>query len=90
MINDVEGRNITSWGTNGDGVDVPVNKGGDFRVDCNLPNCPLLRGIYELHVFLLCERGVYIYDSRLALKFKVTQEHESLGVFRIPHTWSVR
>ena len=90
VINDVEGRNITSCGTNVDGVDVSVNKGGDFRVDCNLPNCPLLRGIYELHVFLLCERGVYIYDSRLALKFKVTQEHESLGVFRIPHTWSVR
>ena len=90
VINDVEGRNITSCGTNVDGVDIPVNEGGEFRVKCSLPNCPLLRGIYELHVFLLCERGVYIYDSRLALRFKVTQDHESLGVFRIPHTWSVR
>lgn len=86
VLNDATGHNVTSCGTHVDGF-VIETVGGKFDLQCRLPEIPLLRGVYTLHVFLLCDKGIHIYDSRKVATLKVEQSDPSLGFFRIPHFW---
>ena len=88
VINDSSGHNVTSCGTHVDQVTVQRDAEGCFKLDCTLMAIPLLRGLYTVHVFLLCERGIHIYDTRQVATFKITQDDPSLGLVRIPHHWS--
>ena len=88
VINNAAGHNITSCGTHVDQFSIVRDTQGYFSLKCALPAIPLLRGVYTVHVFLLCERGIHIYDTRQVTKVKVVQDDPSLGVVRIPHHWS--
>jgi lipopolysaccharide transport system ATP-binding protein len=40
-------------------------------------------------VYLLCERGVHVYDSAsMAALIKVHQTSVELGIVTLPHKWS--
>lgn len=88
VINDASGHNVTSCGTHVDQFMVDRAADGCFQLACAFPAVPLLRGVYTVHVFLLCERGIHIYDTRQVATIKVVQTDPSLGLFRIPHRWS--
>ena len=88
VINDSSGHNITSCGTHVDEISVERDAAGRFHINCILEAIPLLRGLYTIHVFLLCERGIHIYDTRKVATIKMIQDDPSLGLFRVPHRWS--
>jgi lipopolysaccharide transport system ATP-binding protein len=90
VFNDASGHNVTSCGTHVDDVSIDRGADGHFHLECKFPELPLLRGVYTIHVFLLCERGIHIYDTRQVATLKITQDDPSLGVFRIPHVWCVQ
>lgn len=87
VFNDAGGHNVSSCGTHVDGFAVEHRETGEFSIRCQFPTIPLLRGVYTIHIFLLCERGIHIYDTRQIATIRVRQEDSVLGLFRIPHSW---
>jgi lipopolysaccharide transport system ATP-binding protein len=84
-----DGRVVASVGTHIDGhaYQRKADGGGDVRVV--FPNFNLLRGEYRVDVYLLCERGVHVYDSAsMAALIKVHQTSVELGIVTLPHKWS--
>lgn len=84
-----DGNIVTSTATFMDGVTVARDAQGYAEVELVVPAMPLLKGAYGVDVYLMCERGVFIYDSA-AQVFELTVEQDSLvqGKFAIPHTWT--
>ncbi|MFZ1713250.1 MAG: ABC transporter ATP-binding protein, partial [Nitrosomonas sp.] len=53
-----------------------------------ISNLPLLKGEYMLSVFLLCERGIHLYDSALSIAtIRVQQQGRLQGYFALAHQW---
>lgn len=85
-----DGRFVCSAGTYNDGVF--VERGGDGRgsVQLTFPRLPLLKGNYWLHVFLLCERAIHVYDSAESVaELRVRQHDLQQGIVSLPHYWNV-
>ncbi len=88
-VTDVATRTITSAGTHIDGFKLCRDEGGHGEVVLRFPRLPLLKGDFLVHVFLLCERGIHIYDQALAVaKIHIRQNDLEQGVVSIPHEWS--
>ena len=52
------------------------------------PALPLLKGSYSISVYLMCERGLFIYDASTHLHSVVVQPMSSeQGLFHIPCEW---
>ena len=55
---------------------------------CSFHSFPLLKGEYYLYVFLLCEKGIHVYDFAHAVaKVTVRQNDIEQGVVSVPHSW---
>jgi lipopolysaccharide transport system ATP-binding protein len=53
------------------------------------PALPLLKGRYQLDVYLMCEDGIHVYDTvNMAAILKIKQETLELGVVSLPHEWN--
>jgi lipopolysaccharide transport system ATP-binding protein len=62
---------------------------GFAQVELTLPAIPLLKGAYGVDVYLMCEKGIFIYDSASqVLELSVEQDSLVQGKFAIPHTWT--
>lgn len=86
VITSAGGVQVCSFSTQIDGQPLEV---GQSAVNLALPYIPLLKGDYEVDVFLLCERGLHVYEHvRQAARFRVTQSHLEVGVVHIPRIWS--
>jgi lipopolysaccharide transport system ATP-binding protein len=72
-----------------DQVTVMRDAKGYAEVELVIPAVPLLKGAYGVDVYLMCEKGIFIYDSA-AQVLELTVEQDSLvqGKFAIPHTWT--
>ncbi|WP_295543259.1 ABC transporter ATP-binding protein [uncultured Thiohalocapsa sp.] len=74
-----------------DGVQVHRDPSGFGQVTLRFPNIPLLKGLYSMHVYLLCERALHIYD-RVVVERAVDVDQPGLslgiGVISVPHRWS--
>ncbi len=87
-VTDVAMRTITSAGTHIDGFELCRDEGGHGEVVLKFPRLPLLKGDFLVHAFLLCERGIHIYDQALAVaKIHIRQSDLEQGVVSIPHEW---
>jgi len=87
-VTDVAMRTITSAGTHIDGFELCRDEGGHGEVVLKFPLLPLLKGDFLVHAFLLCERGIHIYDQALAVaKIHIRQSDLEQGVVSIPHEW---
>ena len=84
------GSPVASAGSFNDGVTLSRRADGAGAASLILPALPLLKGDYFLNVFLLCERGVHVYDhaDRVAL-LQVTQHGLEQGLVSLPHSWEV-
>jgi len=86
-----DGRNVASMGTVNDGIALRVADDLTGTVAVTLPEFPLLKGCYVLEIYLLCEKGLHIYERvRGVAEFSVEQRGLELGVVTLPHHWQVR
>jgi len=61
---------------------------GHGVAELSFPRIPLLKGDYAVNVFLLCERGIHIYDhAERVVLLRVFQQGMEQGVVSLPHHW---
>ncbi len=89
IITDASGRNITSCSTHYDQVVVPRDDHGGGHVSVSFPQIHLLRGQYVVHVFLMCEQAIHIYDSARCAEFTVVQPGLEIGIVALRREWSL-
>lgn len=87
-IDTADGRMITSNGSWVDGIELERDSDGKGCVTLIYPKLPLLKGKYSLSVFLMCERGIHVYDAAEHIATVIVeQEHILPGLVTIPHQW---
>jgi len=83
-----DGRTVTSTSTFLDGVVPRRDAAGRGRARLSIPLLPLLKGVYTVQAYVMCERGLHVYDYALdAARFTVRQPGLELGVVVVPHRW---
>jgi lipopolysaccharide transport system ATP-binding protein len=83
-----DGRIVTSAGTHNDGLALERDSDGNGGVSLRFDSLPLLKGCYDIHVYLMCERAIHVYDiANMVAELNVTQRSLELGVISIPHGW---
>lgn len=87
VITDANGRNISSCCNYYDRIRFERNAQGAATVQLKFPCIQLLRGHYIIHVILMCEQAIYIYDSARCAEFEVTQPGLEVGVVALRRVW---
>lgn len=83
-----DGHFVASAGTHNDGIALTQDAAGAGRITIEFPQLPLLKGHYEVAVYLLCEKGIHIYDQALQVaEIEVRQTGLEQGVVSLPHQW---
>ncbi len=83
-----DGRTVTSAATWEDQFSVQRNSEGYGQICLRLDQVPLLKGEYQINVYLLCERGIHLYDAAESVAtLQVKQTSHLQGYFSIPHQW---
>ena len=83
-----DGRTITSAATWEDKFVIQRSSTGSGCVVLKLDHLPLLKGEYLINVYLLCERGLHLYDAAESIaSLKVKQSGRLQGYFSIPCYW---
>jgi ABC-type polysaccharide/polyol phosphate transport system ATPase subunit len=86
-IDRVDDVQICSIGTHRDGLP-PRTGERHYRTVLTLPTLPLLKGEFNLYVFLLDEEGLHVYDQRLLLSaFRVDSADFQIGLIQVEHRW---
>lgn len=68
---------------------IPLSAGEYVRL--TIPDCPLLKGRYTIDIFLLCERGLHVFDAaRQCVQLDVTTTHHEVGVVTLARHWEVK
>jgi len=85
-----DGRMVSSCSTYFDGISIEQDSvSGDGQAIVVFPKLPLLRGLYRINVYLMCEKGLLIYDMVMrAAQLVVVQEGLELGVVSLEHAWN--
>jgi lipopolysaccharide transport system ATP-binding protein len=84
-----DGLGISSALTTNDAVVVERDAQGQGNVCVRFPALPLLKGSYLVDVYLLCERGIHLYDSAGAVaELNLVQDGLEQGLVSLPRTWS--
>lgn len=88
MIIGSNGRPVTSASTAIDRVVVDREHDGGGMIRLKFPTFPLLKGSYWINVFLLCDKGLHVYDkAQMVAELVVSQESLMQGVVALPHEW---
>lgn len=87
VITDDQLRNITSAGSFYDQHELAVGSDGHGKALLTFPKLGLRKGKYIVHVFLLCENALHIYEAVQCCTFTVTQKGSELGVVSLPRHW---
>ena len=83
-----DGRTIASAATWEDQFMLERTAEGMGEVSLKLDQIPLLKGDYLINIYLMCERGIHIYDTAVAAAtLQVKQSGRLQGYFAIPHRW---
>ena len=83
-----DGRTITSAATWEDQFIMQRTPAGVSEICLKLERLPLLKGEYLINIYLLCERGLHLYDSAAGVaSLQVKQTGRLQGFFSIPHQW---
>ena len=84
----LNGTVVASAGSANDGVVLARDALGHGVAELSFPRIPLLKGDYAVNVFLLCERGIHIYDyAERVVLLRVFQQGMEQGVVSLPHHW---
>jgi lipopolysaccharide transport system ATP-binding protein len=89
ILHTADRKSLSSWGTHVDKFQrFTTHPDGIHEVSLVIKELPLLAGNYSFSIFLLCERGIHIYDQCLwTLPFQVQGNENLLGNVLIPHQW---
>lgn len=88
MIIGSNGRPVTSASTAIDGVVVDRQSDGGGGLRLKFPHFPLLKGSYWINVFLLCDKGLHVYDkAQMVAELVVSQDTLMQGTVALPHEW---
>lgn len=83
-----DNRMLTSAATWEDQFPLQRTPDGSGHVCLRLDQLPLLKGEYLVNAYLLCERGLHLYDSAEGVATLHVQQMGRLqGYFTIPHQW---
>lgn len=83
-----DGRTITSAATWEDQFVLHRTTEGMGEINLKLDEIPLLKGEYLVNIYLMCERGLHIYDTAIAAAtLQIKQSSRLQGYFSIPHRW---
>ena len=77
-------------GSHFDGFDYKMTSSSKAysEVEVKFPSLKLLKGEFEIDVFLLCEEGFLLLDHlTLSQKIKVEQDGKEVGIFNMDHLW---
>jgi lipopolysaccharide transport system ATP-binding protein len=89
VIDDANGRNITSCSNYYDGVALSRDSQGRGFTKVVFPRVNLLKGHFVVKVFLLCENAILIYDSAIVAEFDVIQDGLEVGIVALEREWIV-
>jgi lipopolysaccharide transport system ATP-binding protein len=85
-----DGRILSSVISINDGLVLQSDKEGTGHAEVEFPQFPLLKGNYNIDVYLMCEQGVHIYEAvTQAAELNVEQKGLAPGIVNMPHTWKV-
>lgn len=84
----MNGTLVSSAGSVNDGVELSRDASGAGSVELVFERLPLLKGDYWVKVFLLCERGLHIYQvHERAITLRVVQSDLEQGLVKMAHKW---
>lgn len=88
VIHDMNRRPITCAGSHFDNFVFKKPHNSEKAVKVSFPKINLLKGEYEIDVFLLCENGFLLLDHwTLSPHVTITQGSNEVGLFLIDHHW---
>jgi lipopolysaccharide transport system ATP-binding protein len=83
-----DGRCVTSSSTLVAGLSIQMRPDGRGQVTWMINALPLLKGEYFFDVYLMCERGLHVYEFvQRAADLRVDQLGLEQGLVCFPHTW---
>jgi ABC-type polysaccharide/polyol phosphate transport system ATPase subunit len=82
-----DGVQVCTFSTRHDGR--PALSGRqDYRMRLAVPELPMVRGAYELVVFLLDESALHVYDQRRLLDaFEIEPDDYEVALLKVAHGW---
>jgi lipopolysaccharide transport system ATP-binding protein len=90
-FSDSNNLTVASVLSNNDGVELHMNDLGHGIASVVFPKIPLLKGRYTVTGFLLCEKGLHLYEQiERSLVLNVTQKGLEQGLVTLPHEWLPR
>lgn len=87
VITDDVGKNITSCGTFYDDVKLELDANGEGNVSLTFEKIGLRKGRYYVHVLLMCENAIFIYESVQCASLDVAQKGSEVGLVALPREW---
>ncbi|MEM9557026.1 MAG: polysaccharide ABC transporter ATP-binding protein [Acidobacteriota bacterium] len=88
-IDRTDGIQVCSFSTERDGRP-PLSGRTEYRLRLWIPDLPILRGHFDLYLFLLDEAGLHPFDQRhVPDAFRVDCEGYDSGLLQAEHTWDV-
>jgi lipopolysaccharide transport system ATP-binding protein len=83
-----DGRILSSLGTVNERIALQLDAQGYGRARVTFPKFPLLKGNYNIDVYLMCEQGLHIYEAVVqAAELNVEQKGLARGIVDLPHRW---
>lgn len=87
VISDDQQKNITSCGSSYDKVKLETDSKGEGKISLKFPKIGLRRGKYYIHVFLMCENAIHVYDAVQSNVIQVSQKGSEVGLVSLPREW---
>ncbi len=82
-----DGVEVATFATHLDGM-APLVGGRRHRIDLEVPRLPLVKGEFEVHAYVLDERGLYVFDRHLeSPAFTVAAPEYRFGLIEAEHRW---
>ncbi len=88
VINGLGGTPLLSAGSVNDGFELKSSPVSPITLELCFPKIALLKGIYSIDVFLMCDQGIHVYEHvRNVAELQVEQSGLEIGVVTLPHEW---
>lgn len=82
-----DGVQVCTFSTRHDGLPAFTGR-GLYRLRLAVPALPMVRGAYELCIFLLDESALHVYDQRRVLDaFAIESEGYEVALLKVAHDW---
>lgn len=86
-----DGRILSSAGAWNDGITLERDADGQGKLMLHFPDIALLKGRYNVGVYLFCERGLHTYDwADPVAVFELEQTGIGQGVVALQHHWDTQ